>query len=157
MHWANRLLDPRSDQLKAHIAHHQGANDDEFVDMSLKNCLLLSVPIILLLVGWGLAFGSLSSILIPAMAFLSWSFVYTYLWTRIHRAIHGIEDNWFRRIGPAFRFFRNHHLRHHVRANGNYGTVFPMTDYVFLTCLGRHVTPRRVGARRRGKAKRNQA
>jgi Fatty acid hydroxylase superfamily len=157
MHQANRLLDPRLDQLKAHVTHHQGSNDDEFVNMPLKNCLLLSIPVILLLVGWGLVSGSLASIVIPAAAFLSWSFVYTYLWTRIHRAIHGVENNWFRRIGPAFRFFRNHHLRHHVHANANYGTVFPLTDYLFFTWHGRSVGPRNWHRRRRGQPKRAEA
>jgi hypothetical protein len=157
MHKANRLLDPRLNQLKAHVTHHRGSNDDEFVDMPLKNCLVLSCPFLLLLLGGGFIAGALGSVIIPAAAFLTWSFVYTYLWTRMHRAIHGVENNWFRKIGPAFRFFRNHHLRHHVHANGNYGTVFPVTDYVFFTWLGRSVTPRRAVARRRNKAKRAPA
>jgi hypothetical protein len=157
MHMANWLLDPRLDQLKAHVTHHRGSNDDEFVNMPLKNCLLLSSPFLLLLLGGGLLAGSLTSVIIPAAAFLSWSFVYTYLWTVIHRAIHGVEHNWFRRIGPAFRFFRNHHLRHHVHAHGNYGTVFPLTDYVFFTWLGGSVRPRRIVMRRRSKIKRARA
>ena len=69
----------------------------------------------------------------PALALLTWSFVYAYLWNRMHRAIHDVEGNWFRRSGPIFRFFSNHHLQHHAHANVNYGTVFPWTDYLFCT------------------------
>src|SRR6476661_722177 len=45
MHRANRLLDPQLRQLRAHGTHHQGHNDHEFVDMPLKNCLLLTSPV----------------------------------------------------------------------------------------------------------------
>ncbi len=133
MHKANRWLDPKLGQLKAHGAHHQGSNHHELVDMPLKNCLLLTSPSFLVLGVWGVAVGPISLVIIPAAALLSWSFCYTYLWTRIHRAIHGLEMNWFFRLGPVFRFFRNHHLNHHDNANMNYGTVFPWTDYVFFS------------------------
>lgn len=130
---ANRVLDPKLSQLHAHDAHHGGANDHEHVDMPLKNCLLLTSPLFLALLGWGLIVGPLSSVAIPAAALFAWTVVYTYLWTRIHRAIHGLESNWFDRAVPFFRLFRDHHLRHHVHGNVNYGTVFPMTDYLFFT------------------------
>ena len=133
MHTANRLLDPKLRQLKAHGTHHQGTNEEEFVDMPWRNCLLLVSPLLLLLVGWGVAVGSLSSVVIPCAALLSWTILYTYLWTRIHRAIHGVETNWFQRSGFLFRFFRDHHLRHHVHATVNYGTVFPWMDYLLFT------------------------
>lgn len=136
MHRATRLLDPHLSQFKTHAAHHQGANDPDLVDIPLKNCLLLTGPVFLLLAGWGLAAGSLVSVATPAAALLSWSFLYTYLWTQMHRAIHGTEANWFRRSGPLFRFFRNHHLRHHIHDTVNYGTVFPWTDYLFFTWHG---------------------
>lgn len=139
MHRANRMLDPQLRQLRAHGTHHQGHNDHEFVDMPLKHCLLLTSPVFLMLGGLGLAVGPLGSILIPAAALLSWCLFYTYLWTQIHRAIHGIELNWFRRTGPIFRFFRDHHLKHHAKPGVNYGTVFPWTDYVFLTFQERKV------------------
>lgn len=133
MHMANRLLDPKLEQLEAHGAHHSGENGHKFVDMPLRNCLLLATPVLLALAVWGFAVGPWSAVLAPAAAMLTWCFVYTYLWTRLHRAIHGVEQNWFGRSGPLFRFFRNHHLRHHVNEGVNYGTVFPWTDYVFFT------------------------
>jgi len=133
MHMANRLLDPKLVQLRAHGTHHQGSVDHEFVDIPLKNCLLLTSPFFVLLAVWGLAVGPFSAVVIPAAAWLAWSFFYTYLWTRMHRAIHGVEANWFQRTGPVFRFFRDHHLKHHGNAKINYGTVFPWTDYLLFT------------------------
>lgn len=133
LHKANQLLDPKLDHLKSHGAHHKGALESEFVDTPLKDCVLLTSPAFILLTVWGLAIGPFSAVLIPAAALLAWSFLYTYLWTRIHRAIHGIEANWFQRSGRLFQFFRDHHFKHHVDANVNYGAVFPWTDYLFLT------------------------
>jgi hypothetical protein len=133
MHKANRLLDPKLSQLHAHGAHHRGDNEEKFVDMPLKNALLLTCPFFLPLAGWGLIAGSLSSILIPSAALVFWCFLYSYLWTRMHRAIHETEANWFRSSGPLFRFFRDHHLKHHGNVHSNYGTVFPWTDYLFFT------------------------
>lgn len=142
MHRPTRLLDPTLVQFKSHGMHHQGANDQELVDIPLKNCLLLTGPFFLLLGGIGLLAGSLGSVVIPAAALLAWSFLYTYLWTQMHRAIHGTQANWFRHCGPVFRFFRSHHLRHHVHAAVNYGTVFPWTDYLFFTSYGWRVARR---------------
>ena len=51
----------------------------------------------------------------------------------MHRAIHGIESNWFRYLGPLYRFYRRHHLQHHHQPRTNFGTLFPVTDYVFFT------------------------
>ncbi len=133
MHKANRLLDPKLEHLKSHGTHHKGSNDHEYVDMPLKSCLLLTSPAFILMAVWGLAVGPFSAVVVPAAALLAWSFFYTYLWTRIHRAIHGIETNWFQRSGFVFCFFRDHHLKHHNNARVNYGTVFPWTDYLFFT------------------------
>jgi uncharacterized membrane protein YgcG len=133
MHLANRLLDPKLQQLKSHGKHHKGANAAEFIDVPLKNCLLLTSPAFLVLVVWGLAVGPWTAVLIPMAALLTWSFLYKYLWARMHRAIHDVESNWFQHCGPVFRFFRNHHLKHHANAHLNYGTVFPWTDYLFFT------------------------
>jgi fatty acid hydroxylase family protein len=153
MHKGNHLLDPTLDHLKSHGAHHKGANEGEFVDAPLKDCLSLTSPVFILLTLWGLAVGPFSAVVIPAAALLAWSFLYAYLWTRVHRAIHGIEANWFQRTGPVFQFFRDHHFKHHGNAKVNYGAVFPWTDYLFLTWRGSkaaraaHPTSRRVRSR----------
>jgi hypothetical protein len=141
MHVANRLLDPQRHQLKSHAAHHRGANAPEFVDVPLKNCLLLTSPAFLLLALWGLAIGPWSAVVVPAAALLTWSFFYKYLWDRMHGAIHGVESNWFQRSGLVFRVFRDHHLKHHANGRVNYGTVFPWTDYLFCTWRDRRAAP----------------
>jgi hypothetical protein len=134
MHRANWLLDPKLLQLRAHGKHHQGSNDRDLVDMPVLNGLRLTAPFLLGVLAYGYLVGPATGIIAPALALLTWSFFYAYLWNRMHRAIHGIEDNWFRRSGPIYRFFLNHHVQHHTHANTNYGTVFPWTDYVFRTC-----------------------
>jgi sterol desaturase/sphingolipid hydroxylase (fatty acid hydroxylase superfamily) len=140
MHKGNRILDPKLEYLKYHRAHHRGANDDDFVDVPLKDCLLLTSPFFFLLAVWGLAIGSPAAVAIPATALLAWCFFYTCLWARVHRAIHGIEMNWFQRSGSVFRFYRDRHLQHHVNAKVNYGTLFPWTDYLFFTWRDRKAT-----------------
>ena len=133
MHMANRLLDPKLSQLHAHGTHHEGGNGQEFVDMPWRNCLLLASPFFVLLRRLGIGRGFHFERRDSRRALLSWTIIYTYLWTRIHRAIHGVENNWVRRNRRVYRFFRDHHLRHHVNDSVNYGTVFPWTDYVFFT------------------------
>lgn len=137
MHWANRLLDPQLAQLKEHGAHHLGDDRRELVDMPLKNCLLLTSPVFVMLAAWGLVVGPTSSVMIPGIALIAWCFVYSYLWTAMHRAIHGTEHHWLERFGHLFRFFRNHHLKHHVHPERNYGTLFPVMDYLFFTWFAR--------------------
>jgi hypothetical protein len=119
------------------------------VDVPLKNCLLLTGPFFVVLAGVGFVTGSLSAMALPAAALLSWSLLYTYLWTHMHRAIHGTKANWFRRCGPVFRFFRDHHLQHHAHAGVNFGTVFPWTDYLFFTWHGWRAARQAQGRRTR--------
>jgi len=133
MHRGNRILDPKLDHLKAHGAHHRGANDHEFVDAPLKDCLLVASPAFFLLAVWGIAIDPFFTVVIPGAALLAWTFLYTYLWTCIHRAVHGIEANWFQRSGRVLRFYRDRHLKHHVNGRVNFGAVFPWTDYLFFT------------------------
>jgi ubiquinone/menaquinone biosynthesis C-methylase UbiE len=133
MHKVNRWLDPNLEQLRAHGKHHQGMNHHDLVDVPVRNGLRLTAPVILCVLVWGFFVGPVASIIAPVLALLSWNFIYPYLWNRMHRAIHDLEANWFRRSGPIFRFFSNHHLQHHAQANVNFGTVFPWTDYLFGT------------------------
>ncbi len=133
MHKANHWLDPQLTQLRAHGKHHQGVNDHELVDMPIVNGLRMTAPIFLCLLVWGYVVGPAAGTVAPILALFTWCFVYPYLWNCMHRAIHDLEGNWFRRSGPIYRFFMNHHLHHHTHARVNYGTVFPWTDYVFRT------------------------
>ena len=112
----------------------------------MRNGLRLTAPFILCVLVWGYVVGPAASIVAPVLALLTWCLVYPYLWNRMHRAIHDLEENWFRRSGPIFRFFLNHHLQHHAHARVNYGTVFPWTDYVFRTRAPRPVSVRKTSA-----------
>lgn len=142
MHKSNPALDPDLCQLKAHGKHHQGDNGLDFVDVPLLNTLRLTAPLFLIVLLGGLVAGQAASTLSPAAALLSWTVFYVYLWNRMHRAIHGVETNWFRRTGPLYRFYRRHHLRHHHQPRTNFGTVFPITDYLFFTwATARHRAP----------------
>lgn len=136
MHRANRWLDPNLEQLESHRAHHRGANDDDLLDVPLKYCLMLTSPAFAVLFLCGLSTG-FTAVLIPAAALLAWCFLYPLLWARVHRAIHGLEANWFQRLGPVYRFYRDHHLMHHATAKANYGTIFPCTDILFSTMRDR--------------------
>ena len=132
-HRGIRILDPKLEHLKDHGAHHRGANDPTYVDSPWKDVLMIASPLFILLAAWGLATGAFTAVVTPGAALLIWIFVHAYLWTRIHRAIHGIEANWFGRTGPLLRFYRARHLKHHANARVNFGAVFPWTDYLFLT------------------------
>jgi sterol desaturase/sphingolipid hydroxylase (fatty acid hydroxylase superfamily) len=132
-HAGVRLLDPSLDHQISHRAHHRGSVHSEHVDTAFKDCLPLTLPAFLLLAAWGAAVGPWQVVVKPVAGLLAWAFIYAYLWTRIHRAIHGIEMNWFQRSGCVFRFFAAHHLKHHRTSGVNYGAVFPWTDVLFGT------------------------
>ncbi len=133
MHKVNRWLDPKLVTLKGHGSHHHGVDDLEFIDMPVKNGLLLTSPFLAGVVLWGLLTGSFSSVIIPGLALLAWSPMYAYLWNRMHRGMHDLEKNWFMYLGPVHRYYLQHHLNHHVNPKSNYGTVFPWTDMFFGT------------------------
>jgi len=81
-----------------------------------------------------------------------------YLWSRLHRAIHRVndhlfkpadlltkpveergerlEDNWTTRQW-WFSAFENHHLRHHANPSKNYAVVFLWSDWLFGTVYDR--------------------
>ena len=132
-HKGVRLLDPALYHRLSHREHHRGSLHHEFVDTTPKDCLLPTMPAWLGLAAWAFAVGPWHSVVIPMAALLAWALLYAWLWTRIHRAIHGVEHNWFERSGIVFRFFSTHHLKHHRTAGVNFGAVFPWTDLVFGT------------------------
>ena len=58
---------------------------------------------------------------------------YAYLWTKLHRSIHDLEDNWTKHIPKYYQLARRHHLLHPKDPNKNLGTVFLFTDILFGT------------------------
>jgi hypothetical protein len=133
MHTFNRWLDPKQIQLRSHGAHHQGVDNADFIDMPVRNCILLTAPLMLVTLCVTAVTGAWAIGIAVAMSLLAWCFFYAWAWTVIHRAIHETGAAWFRRTGPLFRYYYDHHMGHHDRVATNFGTVFPMTDYLFGT------------------------
>ena len=106
------------------VEHHGRGRLDVNVDLPVTQHLFFASPLLLLLAVTGAWLG--------LGAFLLVFWLHAYLWTRLHRAIHGLEDNWVGR-SRWFAYWRDHHLAHHRRPDRNFGAVFPWTDHAFGT------------------------
>lgn len=106
------------------VEHHGKHRNDLNIDMPLYNHLTIGSPALILfyLLGGYIAVTCLLSVFV----------FHSYTWTKLHRAIHSLEDNWMGRSW-FFKYFYNHHVGHHDRPNKNYGVVFIFTDYIFGT------------------------
>ena len=105
------------------IEHHYHKRNDINIDLSVGIHLVVGSPLIIGCYFWGL-----SCLLALLCAFLFHALV----WTKIHRAIHGIENNWTQKL-KWFTKFKAHHELHHKRPGKNFGVVFLFTDYIFGT------------------------
>ena len=60
-----------------------------------------------------------------------------YLWSKLHRAIHQLEDNWTSRIPWYYPACEKHHVDHHESFHRgvikNYAVVFLFTDWLFCS------------------------
>lgn len=105
------------------ILHHRDGRNDLNINLPLYvHCI------------WGLpSVGIVGLFDLVGALILSAVFVcHSILWTKLHRAIHGLEDNWT----MSFRFYsviEHHHQEHHRRPGKNFGGVFLFTDYLFGT------------------------
>ena len=110
-----------------HAVEHHGKNRNDInIDLPVKLHFMLGSPVLLIF----FLIGGFQAILALSLIFL----FHSYAWTKIHRAIHELEDNWVGRL-PFFWFFKDHHLKHHEIPNKNYAVVFIFTDYIFGTKL----------------------
>ena len=57
---------------------------------------------------------------------------HSYVWSKLHRAQHDLEDNWTCRL-PWFAELKRHHLDHHIRPSRNFAALFLWTDRLFGT------------------------
>lgn len=105
------------------ISHHHEGRTDVGVDMSIPRHLMYGSPFIV-----AAALFDLLGALILTSVLIS----YAIAWTKLHRAIHDIEDNWTRSLWFYAAMMR-HHNEHHRRPGRNFGFVFPFTDYLFGT------------------------
>lgn len=105
------------------IEHHKNERLDMNIDMPIHHHLIAGSPLLLgsFFLGWS-AIAALLTIFI-------W---HSYFWTKLHRAIHGLEDNW---IGRSWFYpaFRDQHINHHKNPTTNYGVTALWTDRLFGT------------------------
>lgn len=109
------------------IKHHKQGRNDVNVDIVITDTLPAVIPIAIPL--WFVS-------PVITIAFVLFSAPYCYLWTKMHRAFHGIETNWTVET-PFYDSYKSHHELHHQHPTFNFGTVFPWTDYLFgtkMTC-----------------------
>lgn len=121
-----RLLDRvgRPDIFQEHaIDHHRDGRTDVGFDLPISRHFLWGSPFIavIALVDW---FGAL----ILSAGILC----YAILWTKLHRAIHDVENNWAKLLW-CYPIIMRHHQEHHRRPGRNFAFVFPFTDYLFGT------------------------
>ena len=104
-HHARRVMEPRY----------------PYVDLALHCHLIYGVPawggfLISFLCGRPYALGGL-------IATLTMFTFHSYVWSKLHRAQHGLEENWTRHV-PWFAELKRHHLDHHIRPSRNFAVVF---------------------------------
>jgi hypothetical protein len=105
------------------ILHHKHGRNDLNIDLPVRNHVLLSLPLIIAL-----------AIYAP-VGLLAWSIIicyHSYLWTKAHRMIHGLEYNWMAKWG-FYHDIREHHEKHHEHPNRNFGVCFFFVDRLMGT------------------------
>ena len=106
------------------VEHHGKKRTDINVDMPFSIPQMAAVPvyIVLAIFGQWLVMGIVFALLL----------FYSYVWTKLHRAMHGLEDNWLGR-SRGFGYWCDHHLAHHNHPSKNLATVFPWMDALLGT------------------------
>lgn len=106
------------------IEHHHLERNDINIDLPVYNHLLVGSPLIIL-----------SYYFIGLPCFIALLFVFcfhSYTWTKIHRGIHNLEENWIMKT-KYYEKAKDHHIKHHERPGKNFGVVFLWTDHIFGT------------------------
>lgn len=106
------------------VEHHGRHRNDINIDLPVTNHLIIGLPYIILVYVIGGIIAVVSIIIVFA--------IHSYVWTKMHRGIHGIETNWLTKT-RYYEYCKKHHEQHHTKPNTNFGVVFPITDYIFFT------------------------
>ena len=124
MHRKPKILYWLYDVFQEHaVEHHAKGRTDLNIDMPFK---------------WYYTYGLV--FLIPFFA-LDWVggiclFVvfrcHSYIWTKLHRAFHGLEDNWTKKT-RIYQYLYEHHMNHHRKPNTNFNVVFLWVDALLGT------------------------
>ena len=109
------------------VEHHGKGRNDINIDLPMYLHLTVGSPLVLLSFYYG--FLSFVTLMLVFM-------FHSYMWTKLHRAIHDLEDNWTKKIKYFYKF-KLHHELHHKRTGKNFGVVFLFTDILFRTKLRR--------------------
>ena len=107
------------------IEHHHMERNDINIDLPLYFHILVGSPLII----------ASYFISLPCLLTLLAVFMYhSYVWTKLHRGIHDLENNWLMKTN-YFKRAKRHHELHHERPGKNFGVVFLWTDSLFRTKL----------------------
>ncbi len=106
------------------IEHHNNQRTDINIDLPVYNHLVIGSPLLVasyLMGGWA-----------SFVALIVIFCFHSYAWTKMHRGMHGIEQNWMMKTGFYWRA-KLHHLLHNKRPGKNFGIVFLFVDTLFRT------------------------
>ena len=106
------------------IEHHHLERNDINIDLLYFH----------ILVGSPLIIASYFISLISLLTLLTVFMYHSYTWTKLHRGIHELENNWLMKTS-YFKKAKHHHELHHERPGKNFGVVFLWTDLLFRTKL----------------------
>lgn len=126
MHHHRPFLDKLGLQIVFHghaIIHHRNGRNDSNVTLPIYTHAVWAFPSI----GVVALFDPVGAAILAA-AYLG----HPLLWTKLHRAIHGLEDNWTKSLW-FYDLIAHHHWEHHRRPGKNFGALFIFTDYLFGT------------------------
>ena len=107
------------------IEHHKNERNDLNIDLPIYNHLIVGSPLILTSYFIGLP---------CLLALLSVFVFHSYTWTKLHRGIHDLEQNWLMKT-RYYKKAKIHHELHHKRPGKNFGVVFFFTDSLFRTSI----------------------
>ncbi len=105
------------------IDHHFHGRNNKNIDLPVYYHLIIGSPLIIFL-------ALVDPVALVPLMIVFW--MHSYLWTKIHRATHGLESNWISQT-RWYKTFENHHLMHHKYPGKNFGVVYIFMDYVFGT------------------------
>lgn len=107
------------------IEHHGKGRNDVNIGLSPLTVMAVGCPLLL----WSLQFG-VSWI----VAYVAICTAYAATWSMLHAAHHDLRFEFLKRI-PGYKWLRRHHLLHHDHPNRNFGTLFPVSDFIFGTAV----------------------
>jgi len=105
------------------IEHHKHKRNDLNIDLPIYYHLIIGSPLIILS-----CFMGLPSLIAVLLVFC----FHSYTWTKLHRGIHDLEQNWLMKT-KYYEKAKDHHIKHHHRPGKNFGVVFLFTDSIFGT------------------------